>query len=316
MREFELIGQVFRQADYARAGGSVVQSIGDDCAILNVAAGQQLVVSTDSLLEGVHFPLDAPPRLLGQRVLAVSVSDLAAMGATPLGFTLALSMPSASAQWLHELSMGLREVALACGLRLIGGDTTRGPLNLGITVMGTVATGQALLRSGARVGDQLWVSGELGAAAAALPLLAGEIQADSVIADRLLASYWTPAPRLALGQWLLGKAGAALDVSDGLLADAGHIAAESAVQLVIEQSLVPVSASARQFDAGRALEWALSGGDDYQLLFSLPAQFAGQLQQEFPSARRIGMVKAGSGVVLLDGQGRQLEAASCGYQHF
>lgn len=312
MHEFELIRQVFREADYARPGGAVVRSIGDDCALLDIAAGEQLAVSIDSLLEGVHFPAGADGFLLGQRALAVAVSDLAAMGARPLAFTLALSLPRADVDWLRELSRGLQVMAQQTAIPLVGGDTTRGPLNIGITVMGTVPAGQALLRSGAQPGQQLWVSGPLGAATAALQVLQN---GDSDYPE-LLAAYWSPQPQLELGLWLRGKSGAALDVSDGLLADAGHMAAESAVRLVIERELVPVHPRALALSPEQALEWALSGGDDYQLVFSLPELHAAALQKQFPQSRCIGHIAEGQGVLLVDGQGRTVDFASGGYQHF
>lgn len=316
LHEFELIRQIFRDADYARAAGAVAQSIGDDCALLNVPVGQQLAVSTDSLLAGVHFPVDADPYLLGQRALAVAVSDLAAMGATPLAFTLALSLPQARGDWLRGFSRGLAAMAHPLGITLVGGDTTRGPLNIGITVMGTVPAGQALLRSTAQAGQQLWVSGPLGAGAAALQVLDGNNKINEQTSAALLASYWTPEPQLRLGQWLLGKSAAALDISDGLLADAGHLAAESGVQVVIEQALVPVSPAANDLSAEQALHWALTGGDDYQLVFSLPEEQANTLQAQFPAARCIGYVCAGQGVLLLDEQGQAVKVEQTGYQHF
>ena len=316
MEEFELIRVFFRQADFARAGGQIARAIGDDCALLDLAAGQQLAISTDSLVDGVHFPHNPDPFLLGQRALAVAVSDLAAMGASPLAFTLALSLPHSDSHWLQQFALGLRATALECAITLVGGDTTKGQLNIGITVLGTVPSGQALLRSGAVPGQQLWVSGPLGAAAAALPLLDGSRQSDAATRDALLQSYWTPQPQLQLGRWLLGKAGAVQDISDGLLADAGHIAAESAVQLVIEQPLVPVCPYAMQFDAALATSRALSGGDDYQLLFSLPSEYAAGLQEQFPAARRIGEVRTGSSVLLLDAQGCEQSFGKAGYRHF
>ncbi|TDQ36829.1 thiamine-phosphate kinase [Thiopseudomonas denitrificans] len=312
MHEFELIRQVFREADYARPGGAVVRSIGDDCALLHIAVGEQLAVSTDSLLEDVHFPAGADGFLLGQRALAVAVSDLAAMGARPLAFTLALSLPRADVDWLRELSRGLQAMAQQTGTPLVGGDTTRGPLNIGVTVMGTVPDGQALLRSGAKPGQQLWVSGPLGAATAALQVL----QDGDNDYPGLFAAYWSPRPQLELGQWLRGKDGAALDVSDGLLADAGHMAAESGVRLVIERELVPVHPEALALSADRAPEWALCGGDDYQLVFTLFEQQAAALQAQFPQACCIGRVCEGQGVLLVDGQGRPVEFSRRGYQHF
>lgn len=316
MQEFELIGKFFRQADYAQPSAAVDKSIGDDCALLNLAAGQQLAVSTDNLLEGVHFPQGADPFLLGQRALLVAISDLAAMGATPLAFTLALTLPHSDVEWLRGFSLGLGKAAKDCAITLVGGDTTRGALNIGITVLGTVASGQALLRSGAKVGQQLWVSGTLGAAAAALALLGDSQSVATQTSQALLQSYWTPQPQLKLGQWLLGRAGAAQDISDGLLADAAHIAAESAVQLVIESDLVPICPHALKLNAAMALEQALSGGDDYQLIFSLPPEHAADLQRNFAQARRIGEVRAGSGVLLLDAQGRAVEQKQTGYVHF
>ncbi len=317
MQEFELIGRIFRQAAYAQAGGAVEQSIGDDCALIRVPDGHQLCVSTDSVLAGVHFPWPCDAFLLGQRALAVAVSDLAACGAEPLAFTLALSLPQPDVAWLEALSRGLAHMATQCGIRLAGGDTTAGPLNIGITVMGSVPAGQALLRSTARAGELLYVSGPLGAAAAALSLFADNPPslADDV-SPSLLQAFWQPQPQLALGLWLRGRAGAAIDISDGLLADASHIATESAVQLQIEQAKVPVSVAARQADPQRAVQRALSGGDDYQLLFSLPQAHAVELEQQFPLARCIGRVTVGQGVRLLDEQGHELTVDQRGYQHF
>lgn len=318
MHEFELIRTVFREAAYAQPGAGVERSIGDDCALLNVPAGHQVSVSTDSLLEGVHFPADCDSFLLGQRALAVAVSDLAACGAEPLAFTLALSVPSVEVAWLQAFSRGLGVMAQQCNIPLAGGDTTAGPLNIGVTVLGSVPSGQTLLRSKAQVGELLFVSGPLGAAAAALQLFDGSAP-DSLadeIRDQLLQAFWQPAPQLALGQWLRGKAGGVIDISDGLLADAGHIARESDVSLVIDQARVPVAKAARQLDQGRALEWALTGGDDYQLLFSLSADLAAVLQQSFPDVHCIGQVEAGEGVQLLNAIGRITPVGPLGYQHF
>ena len=317
MQEFELIGKVFRQATYAQAGGAVEQSIGDDCALIRVPDGHRLCVSTDSLLAGVHFPWPCDPVLLGQRALAVAVSDLAACGAEPLAFTLALSLPQPDSAWLEAFSRGLAQMAAQCAIRLAGGDTTAGPLNIGITVMGSVPAGQALLRSCARDGELLYVSGPLGAAAAALPLF---IDPPPFLAEAvrcpLLQAFWQPQPQLALGYWLRGKAGAVIDISDGLLADAGHIAAESGVQLQIHAQQLPLAGAAVQADAAQALQWALAGGDDYQLLFSLSSVHAAELAQLFPQARCIGRVSTGQGVQLLDACGHALPVEQRGYQHF
>ena len=284
MGEFELIRHYFAAAACARAGGEVVLGIGDDCALLALPAGEQLAVSTDTLVAGVHFPDPCEPFLLGQRALAVATSDLAAMGATPVGFTLALSLPAAESGWLEAFARGLDAMAARCAMRLIGGDTTRGPLSLSVTVFGRVPGGQALLRSGARAGDLLCVGGTLGDAAGALPLVLGQRTDDSPEALALLERYWSPQPQLALGQALRGKASAALDISDGLLADCGHIAAASGVRLVIEQAQVPLSeALLRSVGQEHALQCGLSGGDDYVLAFTLPAtQLPGLLDAGWP----------------------------------
>ncbi|KFJ89987.1 thiamine monophosphate kinase [Pseudomonas sp. 1-7] len=317
MGEFELIRRYFAAAPCAQGGAGVVRGIGDDCALLALPAGEQLVVSTDTLVAGVHFPDACDAFLLGQRALAVSASDLAAMGATPLAFTLALTLPSASETWLAEFARGLQQMAENCSLALVGGDTTRGPLSLTLTVFGRVPAGQALLRSGAQVGDLLCVGGELGDAAGALPLVLAQRDATREIAEPLLARYWSPQPQLALGQALRGRATAALDISDGLLADCGHIANASQVALHIELARVPMSAPLRAF-AGeeQARVCALGGGDDYRLAFTLPPALLADIQRDWPEVRVIGRVQAGTGVELLDADGQAIEAPRGGYQHF
>ncbi|UFQ97156.1 thiamine-phosphate kinase [Pseudomonas wenzhouensis] len=317
MGEFELIRRYFAAAPCAQGGDGVVRGIGDDCALLAVPAGEQLAVSTDTLVAGIHFPDACDAFLLGQRALAVSASDLAAMGATPLAFTLALTLPAASETWLAEFARGLQRMAEHCSLALVGGDTTRGPLSLTLTVFGRVPAGQALLRSGAQVGDLLCVDGELGDAAGALPLVLGQREAAADIREALLARYWSPQPQLALGQALRGRATAALDISDGLLADCGHIARASQVALEIELEQVPLSAALRAF-AGeeQARLCALAGGDDYRLAFTLPPARLAELQAAWPGIRVIGRVQAGSGVRLLDAAGQAIETPRGGYQHF
>lgn len=317
MGEFELIRHYFAAAACARAGGDVVLGIGDDCALLAVPAGEQLVISTDTVVAGVHFPDPCDPCLLGQRALAVSTSDLAAMGATPIGFTLALSLPAAEPGWLEAFAHGLDTMAAACDMRLIGGDTTRGPLSMTLTVFGRVPAGQALLRSGARVGDLLCVGGALGDAAGALPLVLGEREGEAAEALQLLDRYWAPQPQLALGQALRGNATAALDISDGLLADCGHIAAASGVQLRIEQQRVPLSdALVSWAGKDRALQCGLTGGDDYVLAFTLPPEkLPGLLADGWP-VQVIGRVERGEGVCLLDADGNAIAADRQGYNHF
>lgn len=316
MGEFELIRHYFAAAACAQAADGVVLGIGDDCALLEVPAGEQLAVSTDTLVAGVHFPVDAPGELLGQRALAVSVSDLAAMGATPLAFTLALTLPEVSPDWLADFTAGLESMARQCGVRLVGGDTTRGPLSLTLTVFGRVPAGQALSRSGARPGDLLCVGGPLGNAAGALPFVLGE-RAEQAQSAELLAHYWSPMPQLQLGQVLRGLATAALDISDGLLADCGHIARASGVALFVEQQRLPLSAALLAcMGDERARQLALGGGDDYVLAFTLPAEKLDALRAMGQPVTVIGRVEAGQGVHLLDADGRVIEPRYSGYQHF
>ncbi|TBU95904.1 thiamine-phosphate kinase [Phytopseudomonas dryadis] len=317
MGEFELIRHYFATAACAQGADGVALGIGDDCALLELAAGEQLAVSTDTLVEAVHFPAEADAHLLGQRALAVAVSDLAAMGATPLAFTLALTLPSVSSDWLAGLTAGLERMARRCGVQLVGGDTCRGPLSLTLTVFGRVPRGMALTRQGARVGDLLCVGGALGDAAGALPLVLGQRQVADSIAAPLLERYWSPQPQLALGLSLRGLATAALDISDGLLADCGHIARASGVALVIEQARLPLSAALLAcVGEDAACQLALSGGDDYLLAFTLAPEHLPDLQAGGQTVHVIGHVEAGQGVRLLDAAGRILTPLHSGYQHF
>ncbi len=317
MGEFELIRHYFAAAPCAQGGAGVALGIGDDCALLDLPAAAQLAVSTDTLVAGVHFPHACDPSLLGQRSLAVAASDLAAMGATPVGFTLALTLPEVSEQWLKAYAEGLDRMARHCRLSLIGGDTTRGPLSITMTVFGRVPSGQALLRSGAQVGDLLCVGGELGNAAGALPLVLGEREAAVEISAPLLAQYWSPSPQFALGQALRGKATAALDISDGLLADCGHIAKASRLALEVNLAHVPVSPALVAFSGpAAARQAALTGGDDYVLVFTLPAQQLPALRDAGLAVHVIGRAVAGEGVILRDEHGQDITPRQRGYQHF
>ena len=317
MGEFELIRQYFAAAACARPGGGVALGIGDDCALLTLGPGEQMAVSTDTLVSGVHFPQDPPAQSLAQRALAVTVSDLAAMGAEPLGFTLALTLADVSAGWLQDFAQGLDQMAQRCGIRLVGGDTTRGPLSLTVTVFGKVPSGAALTRSGARPGDVLCVGGTLGDAAGALPLVLGQRTASPEQAQVLLGQYWQPSAQIELGLALRGRASAALDISDGLLADCGHIASASGVALRIERSRIPLSDALRAFVGPEAaMAAALSGGDDYRLAFTLPPRHVQPLLDAGLPLTVIGQVLAGEGVSLVDEQGSDITPAVRGYQHF
>lgn len=317
MGEFELIRNYFAAAPCAQVGGDVALGIGDDCALLALPAGEQLAISTDTLVAGVHFPDVSDPFLLAQRALAVSASDLAAMGARPVGFTLALTLPDVDADWLQAFARGLNRMAQNCELRLIGGDTTRGPLSLTLTVFGAVPAGSALTRSGAREGDLLCVGGDLGDGAGALALVLGQRSTEPSVAQYLLGRYWAPQPQLALGQALRGKATAALDISDGLLADCGHIAKASNVGLLIERDRLPLSTQLLTlFEAQAAQQAALSGGDDYVLAFTLRPDALPELLEAGWPVRVIGRVAEGQGVTLVDSQGMDVTPEVRGYQHF
>jgi thiamine-monophosphate kinase len=312
MGEFDLIRRYFAQPAAQLWGGAVappslVLGIGDDCALLAPEPGQQLAISSDMLVEGRHFFADVDPATLGHKALAVNLSDLAAMGATPLGFTLALALPQADEAWLAAFSRGLLALAQQHRCPLVGGDTTRGPLNLCITVFGQVPAGQALRRSGAQPGDDIYISGTVGDARLALEALLGHITLPADVLQRTRQRLECPAPRLALGQALRGIATAAADVSDGLLGDLGHILTASGVGAelwpeALRQSAA-VSPDVRQQAPELAWPCILAGGDDYELVFTAPpsARQAVQTvaQSTHTTVTRMGVITAGRGVVLL-----------------
>lgn len=315
MNEFELIRQYF--AELGPKGPDLVLGVGDDCALIAPMPGQVLCQSLDTMVEGVHFPVDAPPEKLAFRALAAAVSDLAAMGATPSYFLLSLTLPEVSRSWLDGFARGLANAAESFGIGLIGGDTTRGPLTIALQVSGYVDAAKALRRSTAQVGDVVLVSGTLGDAGAALKLL-NHPAVLSANQQFLLDRYYAPTPRLALGRALSGVAHAALDISDGLVGDAAHIAQASQVRLVLEAERLPLSKELLECYPNEALSLALSAGDDYELLVTMPEEKWLKFQSE-PLARlltAIGRVEAGSGVAVFN-QGRELDlSAYPGYQHF
>lgn len=290
--EFELIQRFFSDLGVA---DQVLLGPGDDAATLRVPPGHVLHISTDTSIEDIHFPSHVAPEDIAFRAVAVAVSDLAAMGATPLGMVLALSLPKAETHDLAAVASGLRAAVEAFSIPLVGGDTTRGSLAFTVTVLGSTPEHAVLLRSGAQPGDTLCISGTLGEASAGLALLQGGWSCDELPAEAAAAlkrRFLRPEPRLKLGQGLLGVASSAIDVSDGLLADAGHIAAASGVALEIDTKLLPRSRYLRDSaDQDKVLRWALAGGDDYELLFTLPEG------ADLPEGcTRIGRVHRGSGV--------------------
>lgn len=315
MNEFELIRQVFMPVAKATGTPAIRLGPGDDGAIQRLPPDTELVFSIDTLVEGVHFPAEYSPRLLGWRSLAVAASDLAAMGADPVCFTLALTLPVSDCMWLKEFAFGLSEAAKQFGLALAGGDTTRGPLTLSLQVHGTVPVGQAILRSGAQPGDLIGVSGTLGDARAALSWLNKPFPSNHVQA--LLDRYHHPEAKLSLGQLLRGRASAAVDVSDGLLADLGHILAASGVGARLVESLIPRSAALLALHGGDALELALNGGDDYELCFTIAPDRWPALEGAVARGKLtvIGEVIAESGIWLNDGH-QDGAVTSVGYDHF
>lgn len=318
MGEFDLIERYFkRPARQADVG------IGDDCAIWTPAEGHQLAISTDMLVEGRHFLSTVDPARLGHKSLAVNLSDLAACGATPKVFLLSLSLPRADEAWLAGFSEGLLALADAHACELIGGDTTQGPLNISITVMGEVPRGQAILRSGAQVGDDLYVSGHLGDARLALEAFRGHISLPQSVFDAARLRMETPTPRVSLGQALRGLATSMADISDGLLGDLGHILKASQVGAEID-----LSATAALMAAGH--QWTcpsdllhtcvLSGGDDYELVFSAPPAARAQVQHaaQLVDTRisRIGRITAHRELLLRDADGQSIPNSFRSFDHF
>ncbi|HWP10314.1 MAG TPA: thiamine-phosphate kinase [Ramlibacter sp.] len=316
MGEFDLIDRFFK-----RSVSRNVLGIGDDCALLAPAPGMQLAVSSDMLVEGRHFLSTVDPFRLGHKALAVNLSDLAACGARPLAFTLALSMPQAEEAWLEPFSRGLLALADEHGCELVGGDTTRGPLNICITAFGEVPQGQALLRSGARAGDDLFASGTLGDARLALDVFSGARSLPAGMFETARARLEQPMPRVALGQALRGIATSAIDVSDGLLGDLGHILRRSSVGARIETSVAAGLMAVRGvLDDEQQLEYVLSGGDDYELVFTAPAARYEAVQAAAREAgtpvTRIGRIEAEPGVRLIDSQGRPIQRHYASFDHF
>ncbi len=313
--EFDLIARYF-----TRPARNAVLGVGDDCALLAVPAGRQLAVSSDMLVEGRHFLPGADAGKLGHKALAVNLSDLAAMGAQPLAFTLALALPAIDADWLEGFSTGLFALADEHLIDLIGGDTTKGPLNICITVLGLVPPGLALRRDAAQAGDALWVSGTPGDARLALGHLRGEwsLAADDLAAVR--ARMDQPAARVALGQALRGIAHAAIDISDGLLGDLGHVLRASRVGACIEADRIPASRVVQAQPIARRRACQLAGGDDDELLFTAPvhrreAVLAAAGEAQTPVAC-IGRITAAPGVTLLDAQGHEVPAHYAAFDHF
>jgi len=317
--EFELIRRYFTHpAPGARLG------VGDDGAIVRVRHGMELVVSADMLVSGQHFFDDAEPRQLGHKALAVNLSDMAAMGATARWATLALALPLTDAAWLRDFAAGFMQLARRHGVDLIGGDTTRGPLAICVQIMGEVPAGQALTRSGAKAGDDVWASGQLGDAALALAALKGRVQLSGEEIRKIEVRLHKPSPRLALGAALRRIARSAIDISDGLCADLGHICERSGVSAVVDFGRVPISRVLRkQLGSQVAREAVLAGGDDYELCFTASPADERAVLRAASRARtlvtRIGRIEKATKrpvVTVLGGDGQPIELDRGGYDHF
>jgi len=317
LNEFELIQRYFSRQNLARE--DVVIGIGDDAAVLAVPAGMQLVISTDTFTAGVHFPTQTDPASIGHKALAVNLSDLAAMGATPAWFTLNLSLPAADPDWLAAFSQGLLALAHNHQVQLIGGDTTRGPLSITITVLGLVPAGQALLRAGAKPGDQIYVTGHLGAAGMGLLYLQGKLPLPEEYRAGVLDKLNRPLPRVQEGLLLRGLASACIDISDGLLADLGHILQASRVGATVMLENLPLAPAYRAGFNELGWDTALAHGDDYELCFTLPAAKQSALQNRLPAFEGggpIGKIEAQPGLRLRDSLGALYRSATRGYDHF
>ena len=316
MGEFDLIARYFKRPVRRSPLG-----VGDDCALLAPAPGMQLAVSTDLLIEGRHFLSTVDPRRLGHKCLAVNLSDLAACGAKPLAFTLGLALPQADEAWLAPFAQGLLALADAHGCELVGGDTTRGPLAISITIFGEVPTGQALLRSGARPGDEVWVSGTLGDARLALEVFRGTRQAPQAVFEAARERLECPVPRVSLGLALRGVASAAIDVSDGLVGDLGHVLAASGVGATLRaDQVVALPAQAQALSVQDRLDFALAGGDDYELAFTAPAAARDAVlaagRASGTAVHCIGVIDAAPGLRLVDASGQAVVRPVAAFDHF
>lgn len=314
--EFDLIARHF-----TRATPGAVLGVGDDCALLAPTPGMQLAVTSDMLLEGRHFSPQDGPAGLGHKALAVNLSDLAAMGATPRWATLSIALPAADEGWLAAFARGFFRIAEQYGIELVGGDTTRGPLTFSVTAIGEVPPGQALRRDGARPGDEVWVSGTLGSAALALAYRQGRLFMEQIDAAKVLPALYLPTPRVELGVALRGVATSAIDISDGLLGDLGHILEHSKVGASLNFAALPTHPVAQNYlHEAVARDCVLAGGDDYELCFTAPAGSTDAVLAAAATAAvavaRIGRITAEPGLTVLDADGAPLTIDHTGYDHF
>jgi thiamine-monophosphate kinase len=317
LSEFDLIARYFTRAPRSLR---ITLGVGDDCALLSPAPGMQLAISSDMLVEGRHFFAGADPLQLGHKCLAVNLSDLAAMGAKPLAFTLALALPEAKADWIEPFSTGMLALADLHECDLIGGDTTKGPLNICITVFGEVPAGAALRRDASKPGDDIWISGTLGDARLALACYRHELELDELTLNTAATRMHGPTPRVALGLALRGIARAAIDISDGLVGDLGHILERSGVGASINADALPAGPMLGRQPLDIRRRFALAGGDDYELCFTAPAErqddvLAASLTACTP-VTRVGCIEAAPGLRIVDGAGASLPLSLTSFDHF
>lgn len=318
LSEFEIISHYFTPS-YPLTD-KIKLAIGDDCALLDPICGMQLAISTDILVEGEHFFPHTDPRALGYKCLAVNLSDLAAMGAKPTFFTLALVLPNANATWLSQFSHGLLTLANEYNCKLIGGDTTKGPLTIGITIFGEIPYGQALRRNGAKNGDDIWISGTIGDARLALAVYRNELILDLNIYKDIELRMHQPIPRIALGIALRTIAHAAIDISDGLTGDLSHILKLSQVGATVYVDSLPISSILRQQSLEIRYNFALSGGDDYELCFTAPVQLRQDVllaaANSTTTVTRIGVIEENLGLRLVDINKKLVDITVHAFDHF
>ncbi len=317
MNEFDLIERFFVRPNKRN---DVTVGIGDDSAVCLVPDDHELSITTDLLVAGTHFSADTPAKAVGHKALAVNLSDLAAMGATPAWFTLNLSLPEINENWLQAFSQGLFALADSHNISLIGGDTVKGPLSIGIQAFGLMPTGTAVLRSGAQAGDQIYVTGSLGDAALALRILQGSVDLPQETSDNLIPRLHYPVPRSAQGVALRDIVTAMIDISDGLVADLGHILERSDVGATIHQEALPLSAHYRDNIDEVGFTPALTGGDDYELCFTVSANRVDELHAKSEKwdcvISCIGEIEPGSGLRIKSKDGELVDVGKSGYDHF
>lgn len=319
MQEFELINRYFKGRGITRR--DVNLGIGDDCALVSLPANTQLAVTTDTMVSGVHFFEDIAPRALGHRAIAVNLSDLAAMGAEPAWVSVALTMPKADPEWLEEFTSGMHEIAEYFNVQIIGGDTTQGPLTVTVCAKGMVPEGKALTRGGAKPGDWIYVTGPLGDAGVAVEARKRNLDIDPIWLKKLTARLEYPTPRVAAGQVLRGYASAAIDISDGLLADLQHILDMSSVSATVYADRIPTSEAFNQAMPGeQKWPYVLAYGDDYELLFTVEEDHKAMLETKLGQygidAVCIGQISGGEGKLdVFDGE-QKLDVSGFGFEHF